>query len=82
MTKTILITHINEIEVIKVGCKNCNFAVQFPIKNGYQKVVKCINCDIPFPANLVQGLINSINDLRVGLSGDFSGVDVVFETTQ
>jgi len=84
MTKTVLITNLNEIKFIKVSCQKCGFLIQFPIDKGYQKVKQCINCEIPIPANQIQVLMEAIKSLQAATlkNGDFAGITIEFETEE
>jgi len=83
MTREILLTSVREIASVKMSCK-CGFVVQFPVSSGYQKVKECISCGKPFPANEVAGLMESVKTIQkfIKPNGDFSGIDVVFETSR
>ncbi len=82
MTKTILITNLNEIKTIKVTCTNCGFAVIFPTNKDYKKIVRCVNCEIRFPADETRVLIDALRHLQTSLAEnkDLKDIKVEIET--
>jgi len=83
MTKEILLTSVKEMVAVKLSCK-CGFVIQFPVSVGYQKVQECISCGRKFPANEVAVFMDSVKTIQrfIKPDGDFSGIDVVFETSR
>lgn len=72
MTKTILVTDLNEITNVKVSCKKCGYAVQLPCKipNGYN-MHDCPSCGKRFPLSdesvkdffrFFRSLLNNLKD--------------------
>lgn len=86
MTKTILVTDLNEITNVKVSCKKCGYAMQLPLKvpSGLN-VLNCPSCDesLPISHDKVRGFLSSLKSLRDSLkNNNFSNMLVEIETEQ
>ena len=86
MTKTILVTNLNEINTVKVSCKACGYAMHLPLKvpSGLN-VLNCPLCDKPLPISHeeVRGFLSSLRSLQDSMkNNNFSNMLFEIETEQ
>jgi len=64
MTKSILVTNLNEIKSLKVCCKNCKASWSIPFTSGPLEEEKCISCGEDVPYKNIYTLGQKINELK------------------
>jgi len=86
MTKTVLVTNLNEIKYIKVSCKSCGYAMQLPLKvPGSINVLNCPSCDesLPISHDEVRGFLSSLKSLQDSMKNkNFSNTQIEIETEE
>jgi hypothetical protein len=85
MTKTVLITNLNEIKFVKVSCKHCGYAMQLPVKTWIEPNVQlCPVCKSRFPVEKVKKFALAIGSLQDNLVDDenLSDFKVEIETEE
>ena len=83
MTKTILVTNLNEITNVKVSCKKCGYAMCLPLKvpSGLN-ILNCPSCDEPLPISHdeVRDFLNSLKSLQDSMKNkNFSNTRIEIE---
>lgn len=86
MTKTIFVTNLNEIKVIKISCKHCGYAMHLPLKIPDEIVVhKCPSCheDLPISHKEIGSFLRSLRSLLdVMKNNNFSNTLIEIETEE
>lgn len=86
MTKTILVTNLIEIKLIKISCKQCGYAMHLPLKVPDEIVYhKCPSCheDLPISHKEIGLFLRSLRSLKyVMKNNNFSNTLIEIETTE
>ncbi len=78
MTKTILVTNLEEINHIKVSCAKCGFAAILPLDIVHILTVACVKCGSQFPTEKIKTWLEATSALKKDLSTT-SFADAVIE---
>ena len=79
MTKTVLVTNLNEINGLKIVCKKCgaNWFLPFASKDIPRK---CISCDNEMPMNTIVSLMDKLQEINT--IGEKQGFNILIEIEQ
>lgn len=86
MTKTIFVTDLNEIKLVKISCKNCGYAMHLPLKIPEElNVFSCPSCNksLPISHDEVRLFLGSLRSLRdIMKNSNFSNILIEIETEE
>ena len=85
MTKTILVTNLNEVKQIKISCGSCNYAMLLPVKKWIESNVQlCPVCKGRFPVEGIKNFAVTLGSLQENLKDNenFSKITVEIETEE
>jgi len=67
MTKTVYVTELKEIKLVKISCRHCGYAMQLPLKIPRELVVhNCPSCgqSLPISHEEIRSFLGSLSSLQ------------------
>jgi len=84
MTKTVYVTNLMEINLVKISCKQCGYAMQLPLKMPGDLVIhNCPSCGqvLPISHDDIRSFLNSLRSLQdIMKNKNFSNTLIEIET--
>jgi len=87
MTKTVHVTDLKEIKLVKISCKKCGYAMQLPLKIPEKhNIFACPSCDekLSLSHDSVKTFLYALKSLQDNLKNDtnFSNTLIEIETEE
>ncbi len=85
MTKTVLVTNMNEIKHLKVTCKSCGYTMQLPTSSPFSGNVQvCPACSAKYSLEDIKKFVHSIKLLQENLRANenYSNLIIEIETEE